>query len=62
MCGQSASRGEKKSDSSYSQVDDADNVGKLFAGNSGSIPVSQRERLREILRGRAFTRVIQIVP
>ena len=45
LCGTSASRNVKKSGFSYSQVDDADSIGKLFAVDGVSIHKSYRERL-----------------
>lgn len=47
----SGSGREKKGGSSYSQASDINNIGILFAGDGGSVSVSQRKRLKEILRG-----------
>jgi hypothetical protein len=49
----SASGGEKKGGSSYSQTGDANNVGILYTGGVGPIPISQYKRGIEIVRGRA---------
>jgi hypothetical protein len=49
----SASGDEKKGGSSYSQTGDANNVGILYTGGVGPIPISQYKRSIEIVRGRA---------
>ena len=58
----SASNGDKKGGSSYSQASDANNIAILFDKDVGLIFVLQKGRLKKILRGRTCIRVIRCVP